>query len=135
MTEGPTEFAYHMNIELYKSESLGSGSYGRRRRMSVPQLYSSVRSCLSLNHHFNSYTESVHQAESSDGVEQLELQLRGQKILTETKIKREAVEHREQILGLERAIKDKDRKLQAKDGHYALRRGSFKESSKLCSMQ
>ena len=61
------------------------------------------------------YTESVHQAESSDRVEQLELQLRGQRILTETKA-REVVEHREQISGLERVIQGKDRELQAKDG-------------------
>ena len=61
------------------------------------------------------YTESVRQAESSDRVEQLELQLRGQRILTETKT-REAVEHQEQISGLEKVIQDKDRELLAKDG-------------------
>ena len=61
------------------------------------------------------YTESVRQVESSDRVEQLELQLRGQRILTETKT-REAVEHQEHILGLERVIRGKDRGLQAKDG-------------------
>ena len=61
------------------------------------------------------YTESVRQAESSDRVEQLELQLRGQRILTETK-SREAVEHWEQLSGLGRVIQDKDRQLQVKDG-------------------
>ena len=65
------------------------------------------------------YTESVRQAESSDRVEQLELQLRGQRILTETKA-REALEHQEQISALESMIRDKDRELQeqiqTKDG-------------------
>ena len=61
------------------------------------------------------YTESLRQEESSDRVEQLELQLRGQRILTETKA-RESMEHQEQISGLERVIRDKDRELQAKDG-------------------
>ena len=57
------------------------------------------------------YTESVRQEESSDRVEQLELQLRGQRILTETKAK-EVVEHQERISGLESMVRDKDRVLQ-----------------------
>ena len=61
------------------------------------------------------YAESVHRAESSDRVEQLELQLRGQRILTEIKT-RDVVEHRERISGLERVIRYKDRQLQVKDG-------------------
>ena len=72
-------------------------------------------------------TESVCQAESSDRVEQLELQLRGQRILTETKA-REAVEHQEQISGLERVIKDRDRELQAKDGQLQAKEREFQET-------
>ena len=60
------------------------------------------------------YTDSVCQAESSDRVERPELQLPGYKILTESK-SREAVEHREQISGLESIIQDKDKELQAKN--------------------
>ena len=72
------------------------------------------------------YTESVRQAESSDRVEQLELQLRGQRILTEAKA-REAVEHQEQILVLERVIQDKDRELLAKDEQIQTKDGQLRE--------
>ena len=60
------------------------------------------------------YTDSVRLAESSDRVEQPELELPGHKILTESK-SREAVEHQEQISGLESIIQDKDRELQARN--------------------
>ena len=83
-----------------------------RRRPSALQL--SER--LSELKQSSQYTGSLHHAESSDRVKQLELQLRGQRILTETKA-REAVVHQEQISRLERVIQDRDRELLEKDGH------------------
>ncbi|CAI8019352.1 Calmodulin-binding receptor-like cytoplasmic kinase 3 [Geodia barretti] len=56
------------------------------------------------------YTESRQQAESNSEVEQLQLQLRGQRILTDAKTK-EAEEYQEQIAQLGNAIEDRDRQL------------------------
>ena len=81
-----------------------------RRRPSALQL--SER--LSELKQSSQYAESMHQAESSDRVKQLELQLRGQRILTETQA-REDVEHQEHISGFGGVIDDKDRGLPAKN--------------------
>ena len=77
---------------------------------------------------YSQFTHSVHQAESSNRVDQLELQLRGQRILTETKAKG-AVEHRKQISGLERVIRDKDKEVQEKNRQIVAKDGQLQAMS------
>ena len=67
------------------------------------------------------YTESMHQTQSSSDIQQLQQQLRGQRILTETKT-REVQEHQTRNTELQNmlqanqaVIQAKDRQLQAKD--------------------
>ena len=60
------------------------------------------------------YTESMHQTQSSSDIQQLQQQLRGQRILTEAKI-REVQEHQTRNTELQSMVEDKDRQLQAKD--------------------
>ncbi|CAI8032244.1 Dual specificity protein kinase shkC, partial [Geodia barretti] len=57
------------------------------------------------------FTESREQAEHSSEIEQLQLQLQGQRILTNTTVAR----NREQITGLENVIRERDREIQDKD--------------------
>ena len=57
------------------------------------------------------YTESMHQAQNSSEIQQLEQQLRDQRILTETKT-REASEHQARSTQLQRIVEAKDRQLQ-----------------------
>ena len=57
------------------------------------------------------YTESMHQAQNSSEIEQLEQQLRDQRILTEAKT-REASEHQARSTQLQRMVEAKDRQLQ-----------------------
>ena len=57
------------------------------------------------------YTESMHQAQNSSEVQQLEQQLQRQRNLTEAKI-REASEHQAHSTELQRIVEDKDRQLQ-----------------------
>ena len=59
------------------------------------------------------YTESMHQAQNSSEIQQLEQQLRDQRILTEAKT-REASEHQAHITQLQRMVEAKDRQLQEK---------------------
>ena len=58
------------------------------------------------------YTESMHQTQSSSDIQQLQQQLRGQRILTETKT-REVQEHQTLNTELQSMVEDKDRQLQA----------------------
>ena len=59
------------------------------------------------------YTESsMHQTQSSTDIQQLQQQLRGQRILTEVKT-REIQEHQTQITELQNIVEDKNRQLQA----------------------
>ena len=58
------------------------------------------------------YTESMHQTQSSSDIQQLQQQLRGQRILTETKT-REVQEHQTRNTELQSVVEDKDRQLQA----------------------
>ena len=60
------------------------------------------------------YTESMHQTQSSSDIQQLQQQLRGQRILTEAKT-REVQEHHTRNTELQSVVEDKDRQLQAKD--------------------
>ena len=60
------------------------------------------------------YTESVHQTQSSSDIQQLQQQLRGQRILTEAETW-EVQEHQTQNTELQSVVEDKDRQLQAKD--------------------
>ena len=60
------------------------------------------------------YPESMHQTQSSSDIEQLQQQLRGQRILTEAKT-REVQEHQTRNTELQSVVEDKDRQLQAKD--------------------
>ena len=57
------------------------------------------------------YTESMHQAQNSSEIQQLEQQLREQRILTEAKT-REASEHQAHSTQLQRMVEAKDRQLQ-----------------------
>ena len=57
------------------------------------------------------YTESMHQAQNSSEIQQLEQQLRDQRILTEAKT-REASEHQAHSTQLQRMVEAKDRQLQ-----------------------
>ena len=57
------------------------------------------------------YTESMHQAQNSSEIQQLEQQLRDQRILTEAKT-REASEHQARSTQLQRMVEAKDRQLQ-----------------------
>ena len=57
------------------------------------------------------YTESMHQAQNSSEIQQLEQQLRDQRILTEAKT-REASEHQACSTQLQRMVEAKDRQLQ-----------------------
>ena len=57
------------------------------------------------------YTESLHQAQNSSDIQQLEQQLRDQRILTEAKT-REASEHQACSTQLQRMVEAKDRQLQ-----------------------
>ena len=56
------------------------------------------------------YTESMHQTQSSSDIQQLQQQLRGQRILTEAKT-REVHEHQTRNTELQSVIEDKDRQL------------------------
>ena len=58
------------------------------------------------------YTESMHQTQSSSDIQQLQQQLRGQRILTEAKT-REVQEHQTRNTELQSVVEDKDRQLQA----------------------
>ena len=58
------------------------------------------------------YTESMHQTQSSSDIQQLQQQLRGQRILTEAKT-REVQEHQTRNTVLQSVVEDKDRQLQA----------------------
>ena len=58
------------------------------------------------------YTESMHQTQSSSDIQQLQQQLQGQRILTETKT-REVQEHQTRNTELQSMVEDKDRQLQA----------------------
>ena len=60
------------------------------------------------------YTESMHQTQSSSDIQQLQQQLRGQRILTEAKT-REVQKHQTRNTELQSVVEDKDRQLQAKD--------------------
>ena len=60
------------------------------------------------------YTESMHQTQSGSDIQQLQQQLRGQRILTEAKT-REVQEHQTRITELQSVVEDKDRQLQAKN--------------------
>ena len=60
------------------------------------------------------YTESMHQTQSSSDIQQLQQQLRGQRILTETKT-REVQEHRTRNTELQSVVEDKDRQLQTQN--------------------
>ena len=60
------------------------------------------------------YTESMHQTQSSSDIQQLQQQLRGQRILTEAKT-REVQEHQTRNTELQSVVEDKDRQLQTKD--------------------
>ena len=60
------------------------------------------------------YTESMHQTQSSSDIQQLQQQLRGQRILTEAKT-REVQEHQTRNTELQSVVEDKDTQLQAKD--------------------
>ena len=60
------------------------------------------------------YTESMHQAQNSSEIQQLEQQLRDQRILTEAKT-REASEHQAHSTHLQRMVEAKDRQLQEKN--------------------
>ena len=57
------------------------------------------------------YTESMHQTQSSSDIQQLQQQLRGQRILTEAKT-REVQEHQTRNTELQSVVEDKDRQLQ-----------------------
>ena len=57
------------------------------------------------------YTESMHQAQNSSEIQQLEQQLRDQRILTEAKT-REASEHQARSTQLQRMVEAKERQLQ-----------------------
>ena len=63
------------------------------------------------------YTESMHQAQNSSEIQQLEQQLRDQRILTETKT-REVSEHQACSTQLQRMVEAKDRQLQ--ENHYTI---------------
>ena len=56
------------------------------------------------------YTESMHQIQSSSDIQQLQQQLRGQRILTEAKT-REAQEHQTRNTELQSIVEEKDRQL------------------------
>ena len=56
------------------------------------------------------YTESMHQIQSSSDIQQLQQQLRGQRILTEAKM-REAQEHQTRNTELQSIVEEKDRQL------------------------
>ena len=58
------------------------------------------------------YTESMHQTQSSSDIQQLQQQLRGQRILTEAKT-REVQEHQTRNTELQSVVEGKDRQLQA----------------------
>ena len=58
------------------------------------------------------YTESMHQTQSSSDIQQLQQQLRGQRILTEAKT-REVQEHQTRNTELQSVVEDKDRQLHA----------------------
>ena len=60
------------------------------------------------------YTESMHQTQSSSDIQQLQQQLRGQRILTEGETW-EVQEHQTRNTELQSVVEDKDRQLQAKD--------------------
>ena len=60
------------------------------------------------------YTESMHQTKSSSDIQQLQQQLRGQRILTVSKT-REVQEHQTRNTELQSVVEDKDRQLQTKD--------------------
>ena len=60
------------------------------------------------------YTENMHQTQSSSDIQQLQLQLRGQRILTEAKT-RKVQEHQTRNTELQSVVEDKDRQLQSKD--------------------
>ena len=60
------------------------------------------------------YTENMHHTQSSSDIQQLQQQLRGQRILTEAKT-REVQEHQTRITELQSVVEHKDRQLQAKD--------------------
>ena len=60
------------------------------------------------------YTESMHQTLSSSDIQQLQQQLRGQRILTEAKT-REVQEHQARNTELQSVVVDKDTQLQVKD--------------------
>ena len=60
------------------------------------------------------YTERMHQTQSSNDIQQLQQQLRGQRILTEAKTK-EVQEHQTRNTELQSVVEDKDRQLQVKD--------------------
>ena len=60
------------------------------------------------------FTESMHQTQSSSDIQQLQQQLRSQRILTETKT-REVQEHQTRNTELQSVVEDKDSQLQAKD--------------------
>ena len=60
------------------------------------------------------YTESMHQTQSGSDIQQLQQQLRGQRILTETKT-REVQEYQTRNTELQTMFEDKDRQLQAKN--------------------
>ena len=57
------------------------------------------------------YTESMHQTQSSSDIQQLQQQLRSQRILTEAKT-REVQEHQTRNTELQSVVEDKDRQLQ-----------------------
>ena len=63
---------------------------------------------------FSQYTESMHQTQSSSDIQQLQQQLRGQRILTEAKT-REVQEHQTRNTELRSVVEDKNRQLQTKD--------------------
>ena len=58
------------------------------------------------------YTESMHQTQSLSDIQQLQQQLRGQRILTEAKT-REVQEHQTRNTELQSVVEDKDRQVQA----------------------
>ena len=60
------------------------------------------------------YTESMHQTQSSSDIQQLQQQLRGQRILTEAKT-REVQEHQTRNTELQSMVEDKDRQLQTQN--------------------
>ena len=62
------------------------------------------------------YTESMHQAQKSCDIQQLQQQLRGQRILTEAKA-REASQHQARIMNLQTVVEESKRIIEAKDRH------------------